>query len=458
MAIMFKKTVVILFLLSQVLASSTGPTGKPKPVKTTKRSPKPVEVRMDNTKTTAMNLRPKKPSPLSITEISSGPKSSSKKSSGVPVEAKQSSSAATELVHFVPEDEDDFDLLDFEEEARPTLVFESLIAAIRSGDINSLRSLVGSNAFNLNSLEKAPLSPFMIALQTGKPEVVDFLLGTGKIDPNVISVDGVDVLTLAAESLGMEFVAKIINGEQKLTSRAAFTILTKLKRQANDRHLFPIIDVMANSDQFNLKNALFVFAFDAVCENRIDLVRLLHSRGIPMISQLRGLYFIHNAAVRGYTEMVNLLLEFGTPVDILTEGLNHLSAMQVSFFSFNYDVTAELIRKGAAYGLTDCISAAILHNNIQIVDALLSTYSNLTHFFLEDGFNLITFAIAADKPQILQMILDSGKVSLTAADQFGRSIYNMELNENASEAVKAIVRAHQESISEFKELFNDFEF
>lgn len=458
MAIMFKKTVVILFLLSHVLASSPGPSGRPKPVKTTKKSPKPVEARMNDTKTITMTLRPKKPSPLSVTEISSSLKSSSKKPSGVPVEAQKRSSAATELVHFVPEDEEDFDLLDFETEARPALVFESLIEAIRSGDMNSLRYLVDSNIFDLNSLGKGPWTTFMIALQSGKPEVVDFLLGTGKIDPNVVSPDGVDVLTLASESLGIEFVVKILNGDQKLSARSAYTILSKLKQHPENRHLLPIITALANSGQFVLKTALVVFALDAVCDNRTDLIRFLHSHGIPISNKFHELYFIHYAAVRGYTEMVNLLLEFGTPVDILTEGLNHLSAMQVAYFNMKYNVAAELIRRGAAYGLADCIASAIMENNIQIVEALLSTYSDLTYFIIQDGFNLITLAIVADKPQILQMILESGKVSLTASDQFGRSIYNMDVHENASESLKTIVKAHQESVSDFKELFNDFEF
>lgn len=457
MAIMFMKTAVIIFLLSQILnVSASGRHSKSKTAKkytnakVSRISPKATgAVQPDSPKTITMKLRPKKTSPLGVSDLtlSSGSVSASTSSIGTPFEAANAPKNDVKLVHFVDEDIDgfDFDLLGFHEEeamqsAKP--VMDALIEAISAGDLPSVHNLLAKEV-DLNSFEKGPMTPFMLALQTRNSEIVEAMLSTGKIDPNVMSVDGCDVLSLAGFHFGFELVDKILSGPVQVSANTAFKILSNLK-ELDSPIFYQMIGAMAKTRLLTLMSALVVMTKDAVLANDVNLVGFMYSVGVPLNRSYRGVYFIHFAANRGYADMVNLLIECGTPVDILTHSTKS-SALQSSLSGNEHAVTVLLIKKGATHGLTGCIFDAIVNNKLPIIEALVSTYSNLTGLInFENGFNPITLAIAADKPQILHIILESGIINPLMTDSFGNSIYNMEINENASQELKTIVQKERE--------------
>ena len=452
---MFKKTVAILFLFSQVWASSSS---SPKVFKSNKKSPKFFAAK-EVTPKLSMSLRSSrksKPSPLGVNEVSSAQNNLSDSIEGGKV-------AATELIHFVSEaaeEEVDFDSFELDEEFFEKSILlssenkplnERFIEAIRADDLNSVKELVKEN-FDLNSLENCPRTPFMLALQAKNPEIVNFLLKTGKVDPNIFGTDGCDVLSLAAENFGTRVAQKILKSEIKLKVHSAFNILVNLKQRSSP-HFLPIATVMAKTRDFSIFTALVVISKDAVLANETFLIRFLHSLGVPMTKKYRGLCFIHYAAIRGYPEMVNLLLELGSHIDVLTDNTN-LSPLQVAFYNREYGVVVELIKKGASYGLVECISTAVMESNLQIIHGLLSAYANLTNFNLQDGFNLVTLSIAADKPDILKMVLESGKVNQIVGDYYGRTIYNMELDESVSEELKTIIQEERLAADQLAEFLN----
>ena len=459
MVIMFKKTVVILFLFSQVLAAPASKTKSYKKhtqIKATGRSPILSCAVQSNSspKSTTMRLHPRR-SPLAINEVTSGSASSSSISVGAPVEEGKHLNDV-KLVRFENEELDnfDFDFLGLTEEEIPTKpIIDSLIEAIHAGDLNSVLNLIPKGV-DLNSFERGPRTPFMLALQAGNPEIIDTLLSTGKVDPNIIAANGCDVLSLAAGLLGLGvFVEKIIRGPIKVSAFSAFTILLNLKRNSNP-NFYPMIATMAKSLDFRLAGALVLMAKNAVLANDIDLVRYIHLVGIPLNRNYRGVYFIHYAAIRGYTEMVSFLIECGTPIDILIHW-TLTSPLQTAYFNKKYAVAIELIKKGASHGLVDCIFNAILENNISIIQALISKYSNLNdQFIFENGLNPVTLAISADKPEILQLILESENTNPMIKDPRGNNIYNMEISENASEGLKEIIQRERNFADEFIDLMN----
>jgi ankyrin repeat protein len=456
---MFKKTAVILFLLSQIMTvSASGNKSKPKSfkkigaVKTTRVSP--LIVRPNSPKTTTMRLRSRR-SPLGMSELSSSSVSSSNSSVNSSIDGLD---GGVELVHFVDEKELDsfnFDLMGLNGEGPPKgkQVIDSLLEAIENGDLNSVRILI-TQEVDLNSFEKGERTPFMLAIQAHNHEMIDAMLSTGNVDPNIISSDNCDVLSWAAFHSGFELVEKIIGGSIKLSPLSTFTILSNLKR--NQSPIFnQMIAAMVRTRYLPVISTLILMAKDAVIANDIDLVTIMHTAGVPLNKNYRGVYFIHYAAAHGFLEMVNLLIECGTPVDILTHR-TQASALKISYASKECAVSAELIKKGAKHELMDCIFDSILNNKISIIKALLSTYTDLTgKINFESGFNPITLAISADKPEILQLILESGAINPLMTDINDFSIYNMDINENASQELKLIVQQERDCANYLIESLED---
>lgn len=445
MAIMFKKTVVVLFLLSQVLALPDSSKFKDK----TRKACNITKVKAP-TQPTTMRLRPRSSSsvsPLAINELSSGSVSSLNSVSDAVEEGKPLNDV--ELVHFL--NDDTFEFLGFLNQEPNKASIECLIEAIYANNLNSVRSIAGH--VDLNSFANGPRTPFMLALQNRNPEIVDALLITGNVDPNIFADDGCNIVSLAAFHLGFDFVEKIINGPIKLSTSSAFMILSNLKK--NSGPIFrQMITAMANTHELNLQKILIFVAKQAVIHNDLDLARFMYSVGIPLNTNYRAVYFIHLAAFYGHVEMVNLLIECGTPIDILTLR-SQISPLMVAYDNKKYDLVVELIEKGASYDLVDCIYDAVLNNNIPIIQAFLSKYLNLANqFTFENGLNLVTLAISEDKPDLLQFLLNSENINSLTKDSLGNNIYNMSINESASEELKEIIQKERNFAAEFVDSMN----
>lgn len=318
---------------------------------------------------------------------------------------------------------------------------ESLAASIRFGDLNALRNLLKAGV-NVNSLENSPLTPFIQAILSKNVAIIREIFSTKQVDPNILPRHGKDLISMTVEEIGVKCAAWILRGPIKLETRNAFAILTTLK-QLKSALLWGVIAAMKESGEPNLLGALVVCAKDAVFENDLDLIRVLHSLGVPLNLKYRNAHFIHYAAVRGLNEMVNLLLECGTPVDVLTESTG-VSALKIAFAEKYYDMAASLIQKGAISGLSDCFSNAVMENNLVAMQTLLNNYKTIPDFIYGDGYNLITWAVLLDRPQILQILFDANKIDLTARDLFERTIYEMEISEFSSKELKQIIRKERD--------------
>ena len=71
------------------------------------------------------------------------------------------------------------------------------LAAVRVEFI--VKFLEPSININNPAFELGGISPFMAAIRSGNRAMVDFLVSTGKVDPNAVSDVGVDVMQMVTE-------------------------------------------------------------------------------------------------------------------------------------------------------------------------------------------------------------------------------------------------------------------
>ena len=497
MAIMFKKTAVMLFLLSHhVLASNSSDfaietgkrksdalgmslrdretikktekilcsSGKPESESIEKSKPRRI-VRKSNSTRTQKKI-PKK-SPLGVTEsltpltadslafLSSSP------DSDINLSDESNVVLASDWDNFALFNDDDEHANGHVEEHVDEPVQElneefligNLIQSVKEGRLDSVRGIYSQfpeifNSINDISEYLGSLSPFMYAVCTENRPMVEFLLSTGIVDPNATATADIGVLTMVIEVFGDAGLVRdlLTSGSVKILTEPAFRALFNLNNKKSDRFL-PIVDVMASLKQLPIISALIVLAKDAVCADDVDLVRFLDSRGVPMRYKYKNnMSFIHYAAARGNSVMVNLLLDIGVPIDALS-GITGISALQIAFYDKNYDLVRFLIQKGARAGLEEVIGLAIEGSVRDVFNTFIFTAGDLSNFVLPGGYNLLTFCIEMDRPEFLAICLYRllYPIDTFTPDQEGRTIYRMDLPENASADLRSIVEIYRDS-------------
>lgn len=95
---------------------------------------------------------------------------------------------------------------------------------------------------------------------------------------------------------------------------------------------------------------------------------------------------------------------------------------------------------GVYSGLFDCLEHAFAIENLQMINVLLNSPLNLNELNFPSGRNLITKAIESDKSQIIEILIQSGKLNLYQPDQLCQTIYTVLIPGNASESLKKIIK------------------
>lgn len=326
-----------------------------------------------------------------------------------------------------------------------------LEVAVRKRDLTLISKLVVAGA-EINA------KAFMSAVKHNERNIVDYFLSTNRFDPNVI-IQGTNHIEVALTNLGAEYVKRILatyNGQYKINP---FTLMTLVNRLMIKKS--PLIKTLAqiSIDPCMKKNVQGPFTLairNAVILNDAELFRFFHFCGIPIdtvypSSKVSGSKLIHFAAIAGHVEMIDLLLELGENVDRLTG--SGFSVLETAMINKKYQMAAELIKRGAKIGLAQSIQTAIQCNELSIVEGLLlSTSEDLTNFILPNGYNLITFAISSDRPQILRSLLSSSRINLFQFDQFQQNIYNMTIPVEASEELVAIIEEETNNLKDLVDL------
>ena len=126
------------------------------------------------------------------------------------------------------------------------------------------------------------------------------------------------------------------------------------------------------------------------------------------------------ACMNGSTPMVNFLLANDAKINEKTRFDE--TALYFAARYNSYDIVQLLLRHNAemnnrTYSGVNPLNAAILANNGQIVTMLLKAGADTSNFV---GQNVLTYAIANDRPEMVQLLLDNN-VRIEEADNQGRT-------------------------------------
>ena len=502
MAIMFKKTAVILFLLSHhvfVAASGTEQpnlTGKrtvngmslrdKAALRPSSKTVEQVELigpkkRRRVVKRKNLASTPNHPSPLGITNLLAN------SSGSTTIATVDSSSPSTASVLMTNESEVDIanwdsfnfnfggdddindnaaDLKDGDDflHSNEAFLTGEMIQAIKKGNLAAVREShrqVPEVFVNINNpaFELGGISPFMYAIRSGNRAMVDFLVSTGKVDPNAVSDVGDNVMQMIIEQFAdVELVKNILrNSTIKITHLSAFKLLCYLRDNLHPMFA-PVIEVMTSLKQKPMIAALIVLAKDAVTSGRIKLVKFLGQKGVPLnLPYKNNMSFIHFAANRGDIKMTDLLLKNGADIDALAYDAG-LSPLQIALYNGKFALVLHLMKKGARIGLDEVLEDSIDNERFDILDEFLELPGDLSYFTLSDHYNLITYSIAKDRPTFLKHCLTKcpQKFNLFVCDEAGRTIYNMPLPKYASDDLRQIVDGLRNSLltpDDFDDIF-----
>ena len=454
MAIMFKKTAVILFLLSQhVFVSSSASELKKRKISRSAFNP--------------MALRSRTVSPSAVNELSSPSTSSS--SSTISTSSSSSNAAAATLtgasdvdipewekIHFAGVDEmhaNDF-IGSSNQALEEDFFSKKLLEDIHKGDLAQVQAVFNQcpAVFSvINDLSDffGGISPFLHAVKSKDRPMVDFLVSTGKVDPNAKSSPFYYVLSSVIEDFEDAKLVKSIldSSEIKIDVNPAFRIMEKLILYESP--LFtPVMDAMIAGGKKDIVAVFIVMAKDAVCNNNTKLVRLFAAHNVPLhLKYKSGIYFLHFAAIRNHLEMVDLLLELGAPIDCLC-GNENFSALEVAYYGGKYALASHLISKGAIAGLEKVVMHAIDNHIVDVFHAFACNRRDFSSFILPNGYNVITYCIAMDRPDFLSSCLHRIDYSadLYIPDRENRTIYTMELPANASGYLRTIIESERNAI------------
>ena len=329
---------------------------------------------------------------------------------------------------------------------------DSLLAAIKIGDLDAIQRVISYDVEMINCLSMSTgTTPFMQAIMSGNRKVVDFFLETGMVDPNVFVTEGQNVILLAAKYLDMSYVRRILNVPIKFQPLYAMRAIYRiLQSESENPQTTEIIRTMIETRQPVIISFFVASGEYAVCTDNLALLRFLHTNGIPLNQMYEGMSLIHYAAARGNVEILEFLLGIdGSSIDTLTETDEKLSALSVAFLKGHLNVVIYLIEHGASAGLDHIIMFAIRESHFPILEAFLSIIPFLGENILANGYNLLTWAVMVDNVRSIRMILDSRKINPLIPDAAGRTIYNMELPENASEDLKDFIMFERMEMLDF---------
>lgn len=317
--------------------------------------------------------------------------------------------------------------------------------AIRAASLESVSHFIFTQGVDVNALTASSTTPFALALEEKNEQVVEFIISTGKVDPNVILPDGRNYLVMALELMGAQVVESLLTSAVPVQFKIADRILLELQ-EASSPHFMTLLNLFMKIGTTNLVHSVFMCSLHAAKTNGMNLIRFLHSKNFPLRSlmpldlnqEFTGL--LHSAAAGGHTDMLAFLLEIGCEVNELTSS----NAPPIVFASEygHFDAVCLLIQHGATIAVPEIISKAIFSGRTEIVRAFAVKFKSV---FLKcnfrNGFNPVTYAIHMDKPEILDILLEND--IRVAPDSKGRTIYNMEIPDSASDELNGIISLHR---------------
>lgn len=318
-----------------------------------------------------------------------------------------------------------------------------LLYAVRQERFDLVQKLVFFGA-DINYTNGTLLTPFMEALKLKQNMMIDYFLTLKDRNPNIIVQVDVTALALAGLNLPSQKFKQICD---KLTfdcpipiSNSAYLSALKQLYLKNDAAFDHLVEKALNFQSAQMLDAVMQLNYDAAVCNNVQLIHRMHLLKFPLNMAYGKHSLIHIAAKMGSTDVVQYFIASKIfPVDsISAEGLAPIQYVHVHVHK---KTIIELIKLEAFIGLARILQDAIEANDIEIIETLVKYRTGLGIFDLPNGYNLVTWAVKKDKPQILKLLLMGKGIRLTQNDPLGNNYYTVEVPKDASKELLKILSA-----------------
>ena len=325
-----------------------------------------------------------------------------------------------------------------------------LLYAVRQERFDLVQKLVFFGA-DINFTNGILLTPFMEALKLKQNLTIDYFLTLNAHNPNILVQEDVTALALAGLNLPSQKFNQICD---KLTFDCPIpisnsTYLAALKQlylkndTANDAAFDHLVEKALNFQSAQMLDAVMHLANYAVISNNVQLVHHLDLLKVPLNTAHGQYYLIHIAAEMGSIDVVQYFIASKIfPVDSMSaEGL---TPIQYANANGHKQTVIELIKLEALVGLARILQDAIEANDIEIIQTLVNYRTGLSLFDLPNGYNLVTWAVTKDKPQILRLLLMGKGIKLTQNDALGNNYYTVQVPKDASKELLKILSTNRQ--------------
>ena len=293
--------------------------------------------------------------------------------------------------------------------ARAAGLDDSLYAAIRTNDLNRLRSLAKDSAA-ANTRDEHGVTPLMEAAAAGSLDAMKLLLDKGA-DPNAVNMFGSTALLWSATDLAKVRLLLDHHAGVKAVSKQGRTALQVAAMSDHSAEIVRLL-IAKGADVKTVDNMMMTALNAAALGNDTETIRMLVEAGVdvnaagPLMAAdaIVGESPLMNAAYQGNLAAAKLLLAKGAKVNAVSD---REKAYQVKNGSI-------------ALGGWTALSIAAAYGPADLVKALLDAGADVN---VKDvrGMTPLMLAAATDRqnPEILRMLLAKGadvKVKSTAGE------------------------------------------
>ena len=287
-----------------------------------------------------------------------------------------------------------------------------LHSAALKGHLSIVRTLMDRGATHLTATTTG-WTPLHSACQEQRVEVVKFLLTLSTEDINKVEQDGYAPVNTVAELGNFEIVKMLIDSGADVTiaSDEGFTPL----HNASWRGHLPIVQLLLERDR-SLISVTNKFGctpiYSAAQGGQFDTLAFLLSRWPEMIDITCGNWTpLNAAAMLGYSECVELLLDHGAAINIPQE--DSQTPLYSAASTGQVDIVRTLLKYGADATITlkngsDALMTASLKGGLDIAKLLVSEAGLDVSAVANDGAGALHLAALSGHLDIVQYLIEQG--------------------------------------------------
>ena len=301
----------------------------------------------------------------------------------------------------------------------------ALFEAVTNGDTHKLRKLLNKKDITINVTYKTTegltgITLLMKAAEHGNKEIVEMLIKAGS-DVNVQDSDGITALMLSVNK-GYKGIVEVliqaganVNAKDKLRN----TALMAAVEECHHKELIEML-IAAGTD-VNVQNSNGVTALGvAVIRGYTEIVKMLLARGANLHltyknNNTTGFTALICAAQIGYKEIVKILIGAGAHVDA-QDGFDRTALMHT--VGMGHKEIVRILLENRANPNLSCVDNKGVTGFTTLMFAASKGYKDIVEMLIKAGVDVnaqdtnnwtaLTFAIQGDYKEVVKILLDNG--------------------------------------------------